>query len=406
MTLSLRTLNVFMKKELLLVAVTILLFSCQSEEDMNKIAPPLPINGGTDFFDVNDFMVQLNADALKSTEKGTWSIFSGEIDDKVSIENLTDPKTIFHGLPGEEYKLLWEVQSGYNWTRDTVTITFAPLKTEILEMSDDYFQTRIMLRATNYDRGEWTVEGDYHHIRGLGSGGVYIPEDHKHPNILFYALEHTTAKITWTTWYGSKSASASVEYTSTEYHQKEALLELQILGEYYHYKENENGDVVELFLAGDKRAWIFEDMEQFPELQGLRHLERLVLSGNPIYKFPQVVTTYSKLKYLALISNYFTDVPEEIGNLTELDTLILSNNPITSLPDNIGDLKKIRFLDLTSINLSSLPASFSDLSSLNYLSLELSTIDKLPENFGNLQNLETFRGPTLCVSALLHVWVN
>ena len=370
-----------------------LLLSCVENE--NDMPVPPPTNGGTDFFDVDDFMIRLDADSLRNGEIGVWNIFTGEVGEKVAIENTHDPKTIFHGLPGEQYKLLWTVRKGMNSTTDTVTVSFAALKTEIFDHSPDYHQTRRMLEGKSYDRGEWTIEGEYHHLRGISSGGIVPSEQFKYPTILLYGLENTSVKATWTTWYGSKSASASIAFSTGEYHQKEALEELAILYDYSYYKENGNGDVVELSMLGDRKAWMFEDIEQFPELKALKHLERLILSGNPIYKFPQVVTHYTKLKFLALMSNYFTEVPEEFGSLTELDTLYITATPVTSLPSSLGNLKKLKYLDLSNLKLSSVPESLSDLRNLNFLNLELSTIDKLPENFGNLRNLETFRGPTL-----------
>jgi Leucine-rich repeat (LRR) protein len=300
-------------------------------------------------------------------------------------------------MPGEKYQLLWEVSNGKKSSSDTVTVTFAPLETEITVVSDSSYQTRIMLNGKTYDKGLWTINGDIHHLRGLSNQGL---DDEKDPNVLIYGFENKTVEITWTTWYGSKSASATVEFSSGEYQQLEALQELGILDNKYYYKENENGDVVEITMLGIGRAWIFSDLEQFPELQALKHLEKLVLPGNPIYEFPEVITkSYHKLKYLDLSHNYFTSIPEDFGNLTELDTLIISSIPyISTLPESIGNLKKLKYLDMVHAGLTSLPESFSEMTSLNYVSLELNNIKKLPENIGNLKNLETFRGPVLSES--------
>ena len=386
-----------MKNCLLLVIGIFIITACQTKEDQEPVIPPYFIDGGEDFLNVNKFSIRLNADSLKLSESGLWTILSGLDEEKVSFEDPKNPKTIFHGMPGEKYELLWEVKFGAKSSSDTVVVTFAPLQTEILEVSGDSFQTRKMLTGKSYDHGLWTIEGDYHHLRGLSNQGLV---DEKDPNVLIYGLENTTIKITWTTWYGSKSASSSIEFESGEYQQEEALQELQILNNDYYYKVNENGDVIEINMLGIPRAWIFSDLEQFPELQALKYLEKLRIPGNPIYDFPEVITkSYHKLKYLDLSHNHFTTIPEDFGNLTELDTLIISSIPnLSTLPESIGNLKKLRYLDMVDAGLTSLPESFSEMTNLNYVSLELNNIAKLPEQIGNLKNLETFRGPVLSES--------
>jgi len=150
-----------MKKLLLILLGLTLLASCQSEDD---IKPPLPTYGGSDFLNVGDFMIQLNADSLKSGDFGYWRILSGELGDKVSLENKNDPKTIFHGLPGENYQLIWEVKSDGKAFMDTVIVSFLPLTTDIFVTGREFYQTRLELIAESYDRGEWTIEVEYHHI--------------------------------------------------------------------------------------------------------------------------------------------------------------------------------------------------------------------------------------------------
>ena len=289
--------NLFFKS----LALT-LLISCQIEED---IIPPLPKKGGNDFLNVGEFMVQLNADDLKINESGYWRILSGELGDKVSLENKNNPKTIFHGLPGEDYQLIWELNSEGNSFLDTISVSFLPLTTGIFVTGRDFYQTRLELIAETYDRGEWTIEGDYHHIwRHMDGGGYYIPDENS-PAIMFYGFENTTNKITWTTWYGSKSASATIEYTSGSYNQYEALEDLNIVDKPEFFKKNENGDVTEIRMSGEGRASIFSYVEDFPALQGLKHLTKLELVGNGIEIFPEVITSsYRKLKYLNISNNF------------------------------------------------------------------------------------------------------
>lgn len=371
-----------------------MLISCQRDEDM----PPIPTMGGTDFLNISDFMIQLDADFLKNGESGVWRILSGEVDDKVYLENKNDPKTIFHGLPGEDYQLIWEVlRTGKSFT-DTIIVSFSPLTTEIVIGLEDFYQTRMELMAKSYDRGEWTIEGDYHHIWRNVHGGTYIP-DEKSPNIMFYGLENTYNKLTWTTWYGSKSASATVEFNGGTYQQGEALQDLQILYEPHTYKKNANGDISEINMNGDPRAHMFADLDLYPALQALKHLKKLQLMGDGFHVFPEVITSdYLKLEYLDLSINFINSVPDNFGNLVELDTLILSHNGIESLPTSFGNLKEVKYLDLFGLKLTSLPESFGNLSKLNYLILGHNYLTNLPESFGNLKNLERLDGPILSQS--------
>ncbi|GMQ27874.1 leucine-rich repeat domain-containing protein [Algoriphagus confluentis] len=382
----------------LLILFCTAIWSCQEIEETPPVDLPPPTFGGEDMLNETKFWVRLNADSLKPKEHGKWSILSGLVDDKVYISGETNPKAVFNGLPGEEYLLLWELWKDNKKTEDTVKVSFAPLKTQITELRADFYQTRTDVSGLEYDRGKWTILGDYHHIQGFSTGS-YRPED-EYANIRVYALENTPIKIVWTTWYGSASASDTLEFIPGEYHQKEALQELQILDNHYYYKENENGDVIEITMLGIGRAWIFDDMEQFPELQALKHLKRLILPGNPISKFPEVITkSYHQLTFLSLSHNNIHSLPENIGNLQELDTLIINYVPnLGRLPESFGNLKKLKYLDLEFSGLTHLPESFGELSSLNYLELSLNEVEKLPENFGQLKNLQTFRGPTLSQS--------
>lgn len=387
-----------MKNNYLLLLTIVLLISCQSNEDMEKINPPIPTNGGTDFFNINGFMIQLDADSLKGNESGVWRILSGEVDDKVSFENKDDPKTFFHGLPGENYQLIWEVLRAGKSIPDTITVSFLPLTTKIEIGLEDFYQTRMELMAESYDRGEWTIEGDYHHIWRNVHGGTYIP-DKNSPNIMFYGLENTHNKLTWTTWYGSKSASATVEFNGGTYQQGEALQDLGILYETDIYKKNANGDITEIDMSGDPRGHMFGDFELYPALQALKHLTKLQLMGDGLHVFPEVIASnYLKLKYLDLSINFINSIPDNFGNLVELDTLILSHNGIESLPTSFGDLKEVKYLDLYGLKLTSLPESFGNLSNLTHLALGYNYLSKLPESFGNLKNLERLEGPQLSQS--------
>jgi len=389
---------ILVKRQLwLLFLLSSMMMSCQDTDEGNEPVIPPPTNGGRDFFDVIDFSVTLSADDLRKNEVGRWAIHSGLVDNKVFFSNETHPKAVFHGLPGEEYKLLWQVRDGGLLTTDTVKVHFAPLQAEILDDSHYFYQTRRRLYGKAYDRGKWTIEGNYQYIRRISSGGVVLPDEQSEA-ILFNGYENTDYKITWTTWYGSKSASTTLTIRTGEYQQEEALEDLGKVWRPSTYRRNESGDVTELYMNSDPYGWIFGDSVQFPALKALKYLTKLHLNGSSLSNVPHVISTYTKLQFLDLGHTRITHLGDDFGNLTELDTLYMNNLNIASLPESFGNLTNLRYLEMTFTGLTSLPESFGNLSKLDYLSFELNYIDKLPESIGNLRNLKTFRGPILTKS--------
>ena len=313
-------------RRIVLFFIAILLFgSCENDDDYTENEePPFITDAGKDFLNVGEFKVNLNAEALKENENGVWTIYSGLVDEKVFFEDDKNPKTIFHGLPGEQYKLIWTLTTLGKTATDTITVTFAPLKVEITNLSPSFYKTRLHLSTDKYDRGIWTVEGFIHHIENRNFGGTIIPAEES-PHIIFYGMENTSCKLTWTTWYGSKSASASITLNAGAYQQDEALEDLSV--DDRQYKKDENGNVIELNLHGLGTAWSFRDINWFPALQSLKHLKKLYLSGSGFYDFPEVITSnYLDLEVLYIAHNAFSSIPESIGNLTKLDTLIMNVN--------------------------------------------------------------------------------
>jgi len=381
-----------MRKYYLLFISIIFLASCQNDDENIDIQNPPPlVNGGNDFLNINEFKVVLNAEALNTNEQGVWSIQSGLIDKKVFFDDPKNPKTTFHGLPGEEYKLVWKLTSSGKTNIDNVTVSFSPLQTEIINLSPDFYKTRLHLQAKSYDYGSWSIEGKYDHIWNLNFGGTIIPDD-KSPHILFYGFENTSYKLIWTTWYGSKSASVTITFNSGIYQQEEALEDLTASN--WQYKKDSNGNVIELNMGGDARAWIYQDLKLYPSIQSLIHLKKLNLSGDGLTVFPEVISSkYLNLEVLDISHNAISDLPENFGNLTKLDTLKFNynnyNKTLSKLPESFGQLKNLKYLDLTLMGLNTLPESFSNLKNLNYLNLALNHITKLPDNIGNLSNLET-----------------
>lgn len=389
-----------MKKLLIFITSITFIIACQKDDSDDLLGEEIVIetNAGDDFENIKEFQVTLNADKLSDHERGEWSIFSGMEDEKVSFEDKNDPQTIFNGLPGEEYQLIWTVTKGRSTAKDTINVIFSPLETNIENLSLDFYKTRQHLNAKIYDHGIWTIEGgEYQRIESFSSGS-----SNESPYIVFKGFENKEYKLTWTTWYGSKSASASISFTSKEYQQDEALKDLGILDRPWMYKKDENGNVIEVNLGGDGHGWKIGSLDNNPSIKALKYLKKLDISADGFYRFPEVITSYYlDLEVLKIEHNAISSLPENIGDLKKLDTLTLYNNQdskkLVSLPESFGELKNLKYLDMSGMGLRNIPESFSNLTELNYLNLELNAIQKLPNDFGNLKKLETFRGPSLDV---------
>ncbi|MBF4465807.1 GTP-binding protein [Flavobacterium sp. LC2016-12] len=371
--------------------------SCQKDDDIQDIK--YVTDAGTDALNIEEFKVQLNASELKSDEKGIWIIESGLIDEQVFIENKDNPKAVFHGLPGEKYKLIWKVTNSKSTALDTIAVSFNTLKIEIENLSPSFYKTRLHLQVKNQIKGKWTVEGKYVNIWNQNFGGTSIP-DEESPNIKFFGLENTPYKLTWTTKYGSKSFSKTFEFNSGVFQQEEALEDLALLGDWSRVKKDNENNVISIHLGGDGYAWRFGAMDKYPALQSLTHLKKLTLYGDGFYTFPEVIANkYLDLEVLDFSGNAISKLPENIGNLKKLDSLTIYNNQdnklLPELPASFGNLTNLSYLKLSGMGLTTLPESFSNLRKLQFLDLEGNFLDKLPTNFGNLVMLNTFRGPNI-----------
>jgi hypothetical protein len=110
---------------LLLLSLSII--SCKKESSRLETPETIPekkIEAGSDINSIDKFWVTLNADSLSKDEKGEWIIKKGLVDDKVYFDNSKSPQTIFHGLPGQKYLLVWKVLYNNKAYSDSVNISF------------------------------------------------------------------------------------------------------------------------------------------------------------------------------------------------------------------------------------------------------------------------------------------
>ncbi len=367
-------------------------FSCKKEVKTEiKEAPPYA-GAGTNQSDVSEFQVTLNADSLKSGQSGKWTISKGLVESKVFFADDTKPDTKFSGMPGETYDLKWTVQvNGNKYSESSVKITFKALKATITNTSPDN-KTQFYLTANNYDSGEWSIDNKYARINSQIFGGIYIP-DINSPSIKFQGYANTNYKITWTTHYGSKSASTTLDLKTGNYLETEALRDLQLDESSYRIKY-ENNHIVNLDLSSLGITWILQDTVQFPAMQALTYLKQLDLNGSAIINtFPKIISDkYLQLEYLNLSNTKLIMLSDNIGNLTKLKKFVASyTGNINYLPESIGNLENLEYFEMQSAGLTYIPESFSNLKNLIHFDCSLNNIQKLPNDLGKLTKLEELR---------------
>lgn len=376
-------------KNFLLVLLLSCLISCKKEVTTKiKEAPPFA-TAGTNQADIGDFQVQLNADSLNEGQSGKWTIVKGLVEEKVYFENDKMPITRFNGMPGETYELKWTVhRGGQLFSESTVKISFRALKA-IATTNRETGGTRFNLTGNRLDNGKWTISGKYASISSLQNGGISIPEINSGA-IRFQGYSNRKYSITWTTYYGSKSADTTININTGDYLESEALEILGVPGKNVEY---EDGHVTKLNLKASGITWVFEDTIANPALQALTYLKYLDLEGADLSTFPVLFgSKYKQLEYLNIEGTDISSLPDNIGQLTKLKHFHINSlnhgARLTSLPESFGNLESLEYFAATGIGLESIPESFSKLKNLKYFEAYLNPLKKLPTKLGDLKNLE------------------
>lgn len=383
-----------MKKVIFISQILALVFSiilsCKKEDQ------PYIINAGEDIVNVDNFCITLDADSLSTGETGEWIIIKGLVDENVYFENSNSPKTKFHGLPGQKYILVWKVLNKEKYYEDTINVIFKPIRVKVITEGSDKYSTRIRLKTDATYTGSWLITGNISKVRELtGIGDLYA---HQSPYIEIYGKENDIINAKWTVTYGSVSFSDSISFNTGNYNEYEALEDLQLTDESPGGRYViENGHVVELNIGADQGGYLLSQLGEYPALKSLIYLRRLVLSGDLLSVFPEVITLYYKdLRYLDLGGNFINQLPADIGNLTKLETFILNMQQagaeITTMPESFCNLVNLKYLDLSTNNFSDLPANFGNLTKLEFLNLYGSLLNSLPASFGDLISLKYFHG--------------
>lgn len=370
--------------------------ACKKEIETRVKPAPAFATAGTNQQNVSEFSVKLNADSLNRDQSGKWSIVSGLNESgKVYFDDPTKPDTRFHGMPGEAYELKWDV-SGYS--SSTVKIAFKPLQARIVNASPNN-KTQFYLTCDNYDKGEWVIEGgSYAYFRNQSFGGTVIP-DMNAPNIKFQGYAHRQYKLTWTTHYGSKSASASITINTGDYLENEGLSELQLDPGSYRVTY-ERGHITELNLQSSGIAHVLADTLKAPAIQAFTYLKRLNLNGSATFIFPEVIgDKFQSLEYLDMTATVVSSIANNIGKLTKLKEFVYENPQmgatLYSLPSSFGQLENLEVLRLGTSGLKYIPESFGQLKKLRFCDLSSLYIERFPESIGECSALEHLAASTV-----------
>lgn len=367
--------------------VLILCFnSCKKENEKEVIVIKYKTSAGNDISNIEGIRVKLSADTLKKDESGKWSILKGLVDNLVYFEDDKSPTTLFYGLPGQSYSLIWEVSNTEKkQARDTVNVSFKPLLVKIEVEKQENYSTRFFLIDVGGNKGIWILSGGY--LRN------YV--DNGYSNIKIYGKENSTITAVRKVSYGSVSFSDTIKLKTGEYTEYEALEDFQALSRPY-YCTVENGHVTAVHLVGEGIGWVFGDFEYFPALKALKYLESLVISCSGLSKFSSEIPKYYKnLKVIRFDGNFLDEIPENIGELKNLELLDVSGQDaghrITRIPNSICQLKKLREFYYSFGNLTNtLPDSIGNLTDLKIFDIFGCSLESLPESFGNLKSLKRF----------------
>ncbi|OUM66979.1 hypothetical protein PIROE2DRAFT_5721 [Piromyces sp. E2] len=117
-------------------------------------------------------------------------------------------------------------------------------------------------------------------------------------------------------------------------------------------------------------------------------IEYLNLSKNSFTEIPNSFGYFTNLKYLNLNKNNLSDLFSSIGNLKNLAELYINDNSITVIPDSLMSIKNLKILSITDNNITSLPQNIGNLVKLETLNLSSNMIEEIPSSIKELMNLK------------------
>jgi len=129
-------------------------------------------------------------------------------------------------------------------------------------------------------------------------------------------------------------------------------------------------------------------LREFPsDIDKLKNLETLAAWYNEIEILPPTIGKLNKLKRLRLSGNKLESLPNQLRSLSELCELLLGNNKFQSFPSVICEMEQLITLNLDGNRISNIPNEIKNLQHLKILNLNRNQISSLPESFKNLGTL-------------------
>jgi internalin A len=118
-------------------------------------------------------------------------------------------------------------------------------------------------------------------------------------------------------------------------------------------------------------------------------LQSLSLSSNQISVIPDALAQCSALQSLNLSSNQISVIPDALAQCSALQSLNLSSNQISVIPDALGQCSALQSLNLNSNQISVIPDALGQCSSLQSLNLNSNQISVIPDAIAQCPALQT-----------------
>jgi len=170
---------------------------------------PTIAEAGEDIY-INDVNTTINLDGNTPLfGSGMWSIVSGE---GGSLENPSNPETLFTGLHCAEYALCWTIANACGSSQDTLLVKFDATPSTALAGNDQLFadnttETTLAANTPEVGEGFWAII----------SGNDGIIADSTNPNSTFTGIECESYLLHWTiaTDCNTSTDEVNISFNST-----------------------------------------------------------------------------------------------------------------------------------------------------------------------------------------------
>ncbi len=143
------------------------------------------------------------------------------------------------------------------------------------------------------------------------------------------------------------------------------------------------------YITGEKLDLSFRGMDEVPnELQELRHIAHVDLSGNVLTRLGRIVSRLPRLESLRINGNQLTRINPTVGRMTRLEFLDASTNLLERLPAGLSKLQRLKYLNISRNELDILPNFITEMFALEELHVSYNPLSKIPERLEGLHYLK------------------